>query len=66
MAIGLVKWYNDTKGFGFIDSETGSQVFVHRSGLNENTKSLRNGQQVSFEVEDSAKGPMAVNVKNIG
>ncbi len=66
MAIGLVKWYNDTKGFGFIDSETGSQVFVHRSALNENIKSLRKGQQVSFEVEDSSKGPMAVNVKNIG
>lgn len=62
MAQGKVKWYNDTKGFGFIESENGGDVFVHRSGLTNSYKGLQPDQKVSYEVRDGEKGPMAVNV----
>ena len=63
MAKGNVKWFNDRKGYGFIEQEDGSDVFVHHSGINgDGFKSLREGDQVTFDVEQGKKGPAAVNV----
>ena len=63
MATGTVKWFNDAKGFGFIEQEGGQDVFVHHSGINASGfKSLNEGDRVEFEVEDGQKGPAATNV----
>ena len=63
MANGTVKWFNDRKGFGFIEQESGSDVFVHHSAINaDGFKSISEGDQVTFEVEQGQKGPAAVNV----
>ena len=63
MANGIVKWFSDQKGFGFIQQEDGPDVFVHHSGINASGfKSLREGDQVTFDIEDGKKGPAAVNV----
>jgi len=63
MANGIVKWFDDRKGFGFIEQQDGSDVFVHHSGINATGfKSLNEGDQVSFDVEQGKKGPAAVNV----
>ncbi len=60
---GTVKWFNNQKGYGFITSEDGIDVFVHYSGLNmEGFKTLEEGASVEFEITDGAKGPQAVNV----
>ena len=63
MATGIVKWFNDQKGYGFIEREEGDDVFVHHSGINATGfKSLNEGDRVTFEVEQGQKGPAAVNV----
>jgi CspA family cold shock protein len=66
MANGVVKWFNDNKGFGFIEQEDGPDVFVHHSGINANGfRSLNEGDQVTFDIEQGKKGPAAVNVTTI-
>ncbi|MDF7824263.1 cold-shock protein [Pontiellaceae bacterium B12227] len=63
METGTVKWFNDEKGFGFIARETGDDVFVHFTAINmEGRRSLQEGQNVKFEVENGQKGPQATNV----
>jgi CspA family cold shock protein len=65
MATGTVKWFNETKGFGFITpSEGGKDVFVHFSAIkSEGFRTLAEGQTVTFDVEDGPKGPQATNVQ---
>ena len=63
MANGTVKWFDDRKGYGFIEREDGPDVFVHHTGINgTGFKSLKEGDRVSFEIEQGKKGPSAVNV----
>ena len=63
MAKGSVKWFNDQKGYGFITPENGKDVFVHHSSIQgEGYKSLAEGQQVEFEIEQGPKGEQATNV----
>ncbi len=63
MANGIVKWFNERKGYGFIEQEEGPDVFVHHSGINASGfRSLNEGDRVSFDIEDGQKGPRAVNV----
>lgn len=62
---GTVKWYNDTKRFGFIQTETNHDVFVHYSGLHDATRGLEPGEEVEFEVTQGDKGPVAINVRRI-
>ncbi|MBW1815384.1 MAG: cold-shock protein [Deltaproteobacteria bacterium] len=63
MAQGTVKWFNDKKGFGFIEQEDGKDVFVHYSAIdNDGFKTLAEGDQVSFDVVEGDRGPSAKNV----
>jgi CspA family cold shock protein len=63
MANGIVKWFNDKKGYGFIEQEDGPDVFVHHSGINSSGfKSLNEGDRVTFDIEEGEKGPVAINV----
>lgn len=61
---GTVKWYNARKGYGFVESEDSKDVFVHRSFVPMGTF-LKEGDKVEFEIEDSDKGPKAVNIKKL-
>jgi CspA family cold shock protein len=64
MANGVVKWFSNKKGFGFIEQEDGSDIFVHYSSINmDGFKTLAEGERVTFEVEESDRGPAAKNVQ---
>jgi CspA family cold shock protein len=66
LAKGKVKWFNDSKGFGFIEREDGEDVFVHFSSIaGEGFKSLMEGDNVEFEIVDGPKGPQASNVTKV-
>jgi len=60
---GTVKWYNNIKGYGFIQTDEDKDIFVHRSGLENSYVGLETGQTVEFEIKEGDKGPVAVNVK---
>ena len=63
---GTVKWFNDRKGFGFFEQEYGPDVFVHHSEINASGfKSLKEGDRVTFDIEQSQKGPSATNVTTV-
>ena len=64
--IGRVKWFNDSKGYGFIEQEGGRDIFVHYTAIKgEGFKSLAEGQNVEFEITEGAKGPQATNVVKV-
>ncbi|MCU0554181.1 MAG: cold-shock protein [Syntrophales bacterium] len=64
MSEGTVKWFNEQKGFGFIQMDDGGDIFVHYSAIQtRGFRTLREGQRVSFEVTDGQKGPAAANVQ---
>ncbi len=66
MAEGTVKWFNDSKGFGFIEQDNGPDVFVHFSAITgDGFKSLAEGMRVNFDVVDGQKGPQASNVTKL-
>jgi len=64
---GIVKWYDEGKGYGFISCNEGNDVFVHHSQTKEKgtNKDLHEGESVTFDITDGAKGPMAVNVQKL-
>ena len=65
MASGRVKWFNDSKGFGFIERKDGEEIFVHYSGIRgEGHKTLSQGQEVEFDVYDGPQGQQAQNVSH--
>ena len=66
MANGTVKWFNETKGFGFTTTDEGKDVFAHFSAIQgEGFKTLAEGQAVSFDIEEGDKGPRAINIVKV-
>jgi len=65
MPLGKVKWFNDAKGYGFIETTEGKDIFVHYSAIQKDGfKTLAEGQEVTFEIVEGAKGPQAANVSS--
>ena len=63
---GIVKWFNNQKGYGFISQEDGSEVFVHNTGITgDGFRTVEQGQKVEYDVIDGSKGPQAVNVTRV-
>jgi len=66
MARGKVKWFNENKGFGFIEQEDGADVFVHFSAIQqEGFKTLNEGEELEFDITEGEKGPQASNVRKV-
>ncbi len=66
MATGRVKWFNEQKGYGFIEQDDGRELFVHHTGIfGDGFKNLRENQEVEFDTEQGQKGLKAINVKNV-
>ena len=66
MAVGRVKWFNDSKGYGFIEQDNGEDVFVHFSAIKQDGfKTLKQGEKVEFEITKGPKGPQAANVQMV-
>jgi CspA family cold shock protein len=66
LANGIVKWFSNKKGFGFIEQEEGGDIFVHHSAIDmDGFKTLSEGEQVTFEIEDTDKGPAAKKVQKL-
>jgi cold shock protein len=65
VTVGTVKWFNANKGYGFIKPESGSDVFVHVSAIQDGDRSLDEGQAVEFDITQGPKGPQAANVRPV-
>ena len=67
MPKGTVKWFNESRGYGFISHEDGREIFVHYSSIEDDGfKTLHEGDSVEFELEDSPRGPRAIHVRKVG